>query len=416
MTRAILPFCLAFAFVATAAAATPDAVPGIINHQGRISVSSVNFTGTGRFRFSLMDGAAASETVLWHHDGTVAGIVAPSGPGAAKPTGIVLVAVSSGLYTIALGDTAVSGMVAIPPSVFQHADVRLRIWFTDQVNPEQQLSPDIRILTVGYAMRAAEAASVDTGVITAASVLDGTLTGADLSATAAITDAQVNNNLTIVAGAVDNTAIGATTASTGKFTSLDATGTTRLGDLTTNYTSVSATGVVTYAGSARPKRTTTLMPATATVAGGAGSATVTTANGSFPNTTLDFANDGTTRSSAWQFIVPDSCVAGGNIDVTLYWTSTATSGNCGWQVDVDGHATDGTAVFDGALANTGSQSDAAAGVAGAAKAVTITLASGWSPGEIGVVKVSRTSGSDTLAAIASLVMVKVEWTASAESD
>jgi hypothetical protein len=402
MTRAILPFCLVLACVATASAAVPDPVPGIINHQGRIAVSSVNWTGTGKFKFSLIDGS--NGTVLWHHDGT--------STASAQPTGVVLIAVSSGLYSVALGDTSVGGMTAIPMSVFRHADVELRIWFNDSTNGLQQLSPDIRLAITGYAARAAEAASVDADVITAASVLDGSLTTADLSGTAGITDAQVNNNLTIVAGTVDNTPVGATTASTGKFTTLDATGTTRIGNLTTDFMSLSSTGVMTFTGLARPKRTTILMPAIASLGG---STTLGSAGASFPYKTVDFPDDNSTPSAAWQFVVPDSC-AGGTIDVTLYWSSTSNVNNCDWKVDVDGIPADGATLFDSVLGNTASQSDPAPGTVGAVKSLTFAgLASGWTAGEIAVLKLSRTAGDSSTVA-AKLVMVKVEWTASAESD
>src|SRR5271165_4206494 len=33
-------------------------VPGIINYQGRVSVSGTNFNGTGQFEFALMDGGS----------------------------------------------------------------------------------------------------------------------------------------------------------------------------------------------------------------------------------------------------------------------------------------------------------------------------------------------------------------------
>jgi len=56
--------------------------------------------------------------------------------------------------------------------------------------------------------------------VTSAKITDGTIVAADLSSSAGLSDAQINNALTIDAGAVDNTPIGATTRSTGAFSSL----------------------------------------------------------------------------------------------------------------------------------------------------------------------------------------------------
>ena len=62
-----------------------------------------------------------------------------------------------------LGDTTLANMTAIPTSVFQIADVRLRVWFNDGTNGSQLLSPDQRIAAVGYAMMAG---AVPNGAIT----------------------------------------------------------------------------------------------------------------------------------------------------------------------------------------------------------------------------------------------------------
>jgi hypothetical protein len=86
-----------------------------------------------------------------------------------------------------------------------------------------------------------------------------------------------------------------------------------------------------------------------------------------------------------------------------------------------------TAAFDAALPAGQTQRFTANGTANALSSSTFTTAptAGWSPGEVAVVKVSR-MGSDTTtggtgddvaaSTSAKLVMVKLEWTASAESD
>jgi hypothetical protein len=109
-------------------------VTGILNYQGRVSVKSVNFTGTGRFKFVLVDGTTLSPgqtpLTLWNNDGI--------GAGGNEPLTAVELPVSSGLYSVTLGDKSLKNMAAaIPASVFQNPDVRLRVWFDDGVNGSQ---------------------------------------------------------------------------------------------------------------------------------------------------------------------------------------------------------------------------------------------------------------------------------------
>ena len=122
-------------------------VPGIINYQGRVVVNGTNFTGTGQFKFALVDDSGA--TTFWSNDGTSTG----------EPATAVSITVSKGLYAVLLGQ---SPMVPISAIVFTNADIRLRVWF-DGGNGMQQLSPDQRIAAVGYAM---VAASVDSAGLT----------------------------------------------------------------------------------------------------------------------------------------------------------------------------------------------------------------------------------------------------------
>ena len=63
-----------------------------------------------------------------------------------------------------------------------------------------------------------------TSSVTATEIADGTITTTDISASAGITDAQVNNNLTIDGGTINNTPIGASVASTAVFTNATTTG------------------------------------------------------------------------------------------------------------------------------------------------------------------------------------------------
>lgn len=119
-------------------------VPGTLNYQGRVAVGSVNFDGSGQFKFALVN--ATGSTTYWSNDGTSAA--------GSQPTAAVTLTVTKGLYAVQLGDATLANMTAVPASVFNNADVRLRVWFNDGTNGFQLLTPDQRIAAVGYAMMA----------------------------------------------------------------------------------------------------------------------------------------------------------------------------------------------------------------------------------------------------------------------
>ena len=148
--------------LALAAAATFGQVPGLISHQGKVTVGSTNYTGTGRFKFALVN--AVGNTTYWSNDGTSSG--------GAEPTAAVSLAVAHGIFSTTLGDTNVANMTqTIPASVFSTDAVYLRVWFDDSVNGSQLLTPDRRITSVAYALKATTAASADA---VAASAITGT--------------------------------------------------------------------------------------------------------------------------------------------------------------------------------------------------------------------------------------------------
>ena len=146
-------------------------VPQLINYQGRVVVGTTNFNGSGQFKFALVN--AAGTTTYWSNDGTSIN--------GSQPTNAVALTVANGLYSVLLGDTTLPNMtVAIPSSVFNNSDVRLRVWFNDGVTGSQLLSPDQRIASVGYA---AIAANVPDGAITTAKIANGAVTSAKIDNT-----------------------------------------------------------------------------------------------------------------------------------------------------------------------------------------------------------------------------------------
>jgi len=109
--------------------------------------------------------AIVSTVTYWSNDG--------SSKDGSMPISAVTLPVTNGLYSVALGDTGLANMTAIPASVFATSDVRLRVWFDDGIKGVQLLTPDQRIAAVGYAMIAATATTVKDGAITAAKIANG---------------------------------------------------------------------------------------------------------------------------------------------------------------------------------------------------------------------------------------------------
>ena len=130
-----------------------------------MTVSGVNFNGNGQFKFALVDGAG---TVLWSNSAIVSG----------QPGTAVVLPVTNGVYSVFLGDTTLANMAAVPTSVFNGSDVRLRIWFNNGAIGFQQLSPDQRIASVGYAVMAE---GVKDGAITSAKIAAGAVTNAAIA-------------------------------------------------------------------------------------------------------------------------------------------------------------------------------------------------------------------------------------------
>ena len=112
---------------------------------------------------------------FWSNDG--------SSNAGGQPATAVPLPVAKGLYSVLLGDTTLSNMSGLPPSVFANADVRLRVWFSDGATGFQQMIPDQRLAAVGYAMMAG-------------AVPDASITGSKI-ATGAIGSTQLAPNLTL---------------------------------------------------------------------------------------------------------------------------------------------------------------------------------------------------------------------------
>jgi hypothetical protein len=126
-------------------------------------------------------------TTYWSNDGTSVD--------GSEPTTAVSVSVNEGLFTVALGDSALANMAAIPADIFAtQPDLQLRIWFNDGVNGFAALSPAQNLTPAPYAVVAGNASN-----------LLGTLPVLQLSGTIATTQLP---NTVLTNGAADVTLSG----------------------------------------------------------------------------------------------------------------------------------------------------------------------------------------------------------------
>lgn len=136
----------------------------MVNFQGRVLVNGTNFTGIARFKFAMVNGGVT----YWSHDGTSAN--------GSAPVSSLEIPVAAGLYSVMLGDTTILNQSkTLPANVFTNSAVFLRVWMDDGSHGLQQLVPDQRIGSVGYALNAA---GVNIGAITTAMLADGAVSGA----------------------------------------------------------------------------------------------------------------------------------------------------------------------------------------------------------------------------------------------
>ena len=128
--------------------------PAVVAYQGELRESGAPYTGDGHFKFAVVN--AAGDAIYWSNDGT--------STGGAVPTAGVHLAVSDGLFSVLLGDTALGGMTqALTADVFSQPDCYLRVWFSASgAEPFDLLAPDTRIAAVPYALQAEEAVDADT--------------------------------------------------------------------------------------------------------------------------------------------------------------------------------------------------------------------------------------------------------------
>lgn len=148
-------------------------------------------------------------------------------PADGEPDTAVSLAVTNGLFDVLLGNTALPNMAALPSTVFDNPDVRLRVWFDDGSHGFQQLTPDKRIAAVGYAVMAE---NVQDGAITAGKLADEAVTAAKI-ATGAVGSTQLAANA-VQSGNIATGAIGTAQIANGAITATQLAKPPRSGSIT----------------------------------------------------------------------------------------------------------------------------------------------------------------------------------------
>src|SRR4026207_119655 len=108
MNRTIWLVALAVAATASTAFA---AAPGITQSRGRVTSNGTNFSGTGQFKFAIVETNMFNDFV-WSNDG--------SGDGGFEPNTAVPVQVTDGLFIVGLGDNTLTNMGTIHPFTFSY--------------------------------------------------------------------------------------------------------------------------------------------------------------------------------------------------------------------------------------------------------------------------------------------------------
>ena len=120
---------------------------------GAVTALTVNNAGSGYTSAPTVTIAPPPDNIAfltyWSNDGTSVN--------GSQPVAAVSVGVSSGLFTVVLGDTALANMTSINASLFTQPNLQLRIWFNDGVNGFAALSPVQNLTPAPYAIHAINA-------------------------------------------------------------------------------------------------------------------------------------------------------------------------------------------------------------------------------------------------------------------
>jgi formylglycine-generating enzyme required for sulfatase activity len=143
--------CLQVCALAVVAERTHAQDAGTLGYQGRVSANGGAFTGTGLFKFALVN--ADGSAIYWSN--------AASTNSDGQANAAVSLPVVRGLFVTILGDTNTPNMATLPVSVFTNKvgtlasdGLYLRVWFDDGTSGLQKLTPDQQLSGVGFSLAA----------------------------------------------------------------------------------------------------------------------------------------------------------------------------------------------------------------------------------------------------------------------
>ena len=134
------------------------AVPLLISFQGQVLKDGRPFEGAGSFKFSFID---SNGQVVWRNDGVVA---------IGEPAESIQINVSRGVFSVVLGDESIANMAALNVNSFNQDNISIRVWFNGGGQDFDLISPDTRITSVGYALKAKSVEEIPNNIVSEASL------------------------------------------------------------------------------------------------------------------------------------------------------------------------------------------------------------------------------------------------------
>ncbi len=255
--------------------------PQIITFQGQLKEHGYSVSGTKSMRFEIVNG---SGTVYWQSH-------ASNG---------VSVTVTNGVYTVGLGDTALSNMSALSAADLDKGEtLYLRVYVEGT-----QLSPDILLSSSSYSFIAGQAETITAN------------TAAGNSVAVALGQSTVNVGIGTKAPAV----------------SLDVSGIARFGDHTTNYSQFEADGTLVATGSATTWEDLRV-PGMST-RGGASAPDLIAFGPSGGLMANSFDGGSTTEEVYFEIQMPHAWKTGSTIKPHIHWAPVnANAGNVKWVLE-----------------------------------------------------------------------------------
>ena len=152
MKNLIFMIMMSVLFLPVSLALAAD-VPMMLNYQGYVEDSTgTPLDGPAYFKFAIVN--AAGDTTYWSNDGT-----STTGN---EPNNAVTIPATNGFFTLKLGNTDITNMTGLDTTPFDHQNIYVRVWFSEDNVTFEQLTPDTQIVSAGFAYKAQTAQTAQT--------------------------------------------------------------------------------------------------------------------------------------------------------------------------------------------------------------------------------------------------------------